>query len=179
MKLNLNNIDTFPAHVVLHGEAGDLRLEGYRELVETNSFQVEMDIFLSDNIYYCQGQVKCDAKMECSRCLEAYPVSLNGRIDFSIQELSDKHPVDTDEVPESEIMLTSGTKEVDISQPIREALILEIPLKPICADSCRGLCPLCGGNKNVHPCDCRLESADSRWDGLKDLLVDQQNSENN
>ncbi|MEE9443833.1 MAG: DUF177 domain-containing protein [candidate division Zixibacteria bacterium] len=173
MKLTLNNINDFPAHLVLEGKANDLRLE-YRGLVEAHSLQVEMDIILSDNIYYCQGQVKCDAKLECSRCLEPYSESLNGRIDFSIQELSDKHPVDTDEVPENEILLTSVTKEIDISQPIREALILEIPLKPICAESCRGLCSLCGGNKNVQQCDCRIENADSRWDNLKDLLIDQQ-----
>lgn len=178
MKLNLNNITDFPAHLVLEGKSGDLRLE-YNGLAEVQSLRVELDIILSDNIYYCQGQIECDAKLDCSRCLEPYQVSINGKIDFSLQELSEKHPVDKDEVPENEILLTPGTKEIDISQPIREALILEIPLKPICADSCLGLCALCGNNKNIKPCDCRDEKTESRWDGLKNILREQQSSENN
>jgi uncharacterized protein len=178
MKLNLNNIDDFPAHLVLEGKSSDLMLE-YDGLVEVHSLRVELDIILSENIYYCQGHIKCDAKLDCSRCLELYTMPIVGTIDFSLQELSEKHPVDKDNVPENEILLTPGTKEIDISRPISEAIILEIPLKPICAESCRGLCPICGNNKNIKPCDCRVENTESRWDGLKNILRDQQGSENN
>jgi uncharacterized protein len=59
---------------------------------------------------------------------------------------------------------------VDITEPIRQVLILAVPLKPLCAETCRGLCASCGANLNETGCDCKRDNTDPRWEGLKGFL---------
>ena len=47
----------------------------------------------------------------------------------------------------------------------------ELPLVPLCADDCLGLCPSCGANRNDDPCDCGNEARDPRWDDLRALVI--------
>lgn len=167
MILNLRNLDEFPARVELRVPANELNIV-YDGVTVTGQADICLDIIRSERIYYCQGSVDCDGRLTCSRCLVEYPVHFRGEIDFSIQE-ADEGSVNPDEVPENEMIVAPGAQEIDISQPVGEALLLEVPLKPLCSETCRGICPICGGNKNDKPCDCKEETEDSRWDGLRDL----------
>jgi uncharacterized protein len=53
---------------------------------------------------------------------------------------------------------------------VREAIILSLPLKPLCSEECKGLCPICGTDLNKSHCHCVIEKTDPRWDMLKGLL---------
>ena len=97
-------------------------------------------------------------------------MTLCGEVDFSINEVTDETAVDRDEVPDNELLVPAGAVNIDISGPVCEALALELPLKPLCKADCRGLCPVCGANRNETVCECKIERADSRWDALRDLL---------
>lgn len=167
--LDLRSINEFPAHVSFQAPADELNIV-YDGVTVAGQASVTFDIIRSDSIYYCQGSVECDGHLTCSRCLEEYPVTFRGDIDFSIQEAEEGN-VDPDEVPENELLVPPGTQEIDISQPVCEALLLEVPLKPLCSEDCMGLCPICGNNKNEQPCDCKVETEDSRWDGLRALKL--------
>jgi len=68
-------------------------------------------------------------------------------------------------------------EEIDLSGLVWEALALELPMKPVCSDECRGLCPVCGGNLNENDCGCRAEETDPRLLPLKKLLEAQERSE--
>lgn len=70
----------------------------------------------------------------CSRCLEEFknPFSRKIRLDFSVGE----------------------SKEIDLTDNLREEIILDYPLKVLCRSDCRGLCPACGQNLNLGGCDC-------------------------
>ncbi len=82
------------------------------------------------------GKIKGDLFLECSRCLETFLYPL--KIQFS-----------------SQLLLTeTNGKILDISQEIRQQIILNLPLKPLCQDNCQGLCPQCGGNLNFEKCNC-------------------------
>jgi uncharacterized protein len=61
-------------------------------------------------------------------------------------------------------------EEVDISAIVKEMLVLEIPLRYLCQDSCKGLCPRCGQNLNVKSCSCVPVQGDPRFAVLKQLL---------
>ncbi|RKX30915.1 MAG: DUF177 domain-containing protein, partial [Verrucomicrobia bacterium] len=54
---------------------------------------------------------------------------------------------------------------------LREALVLRIPIYPLCREDCRGLCPRCGANLNREQCTCAPEEAESRWDVLDKLQL--------
>ena len=68
---------------------------------------------------------------------------------------------------DSVIEVPAGGKHVDLADHVRSELLVVIPLKPLCGDKCRGLCPVCGTNLNVGSCSCDSDSHDSRWDALK------------
>jgi uncharacterized protein len=169
MKLDLRSLEEFPAQVALEDSASGLELPP-ESLTAVGKIRAEFTVIKSDTIYYCTGAALCDADLECARCLEPYRVRLRGDIEFSIQEVADETQVDSDEVPENEVVVPAGTTEIDVSGPVREALILALPLKPLCRDNCGGLCPICGINRNEQDCDCSVDEPDSRWDGLRDLL---------
>ncbi|MEZ5357640.1 MAG: DUF177 domain-containing protein [Candidatus Zixiibacteriota bacterium] len=175
MILDLRNIDEFPAHITLQTPVSELDVV-FDGLTVAGLADVTIDIIRSEHIYYCQGTIECDGHLICSRCAEEYPVRFRGEIDFSIQE-ADEGSIDPDEVPENELLVAPGTQEIEISQPIREALLLEVPLKPLCSEDCLGVCPICGGNKNETPCDCKVVTEDSRWDALRALKA-KMNSDN-
>ncbi len=169
MKLNLHALEDLPAYVMLSEEAGKIDT-GATDLELIGTVTVDFDVVPGDRIYYCHGQVVSDARLACSRCLEPFTVTLRGEVDFSINEAADEGAVDRDEVPDNELIVAAGTREIDISDPVREALVLEIPLQPLCSADCRGLCPVCGANRNETACECKIEQTDSRWDALRDLL---------
>ena len=52
---------------------------------------------------------------------------------------------------------------------LQEQVLLALPLKAICRDDCKGLCPHCGKNLNVQPCACAEPLEDPRWSVLKDI----------
>jgi uncharacterized metal-binding protein YceD (DUF177 family) len=58
--------------------------------------------------------------------------------------------------------------------PLREELILALPEYPECRAGCRGLCPMCGIDRNEMSCDCAREDADPRWNVLRGLVPDGQ-----
>lgn len=169
MMLHLRALKDLPIRVALEEDSTrlDLTVEG---VVASGRVRAELDIVQGDHIYYCRGRAVCDVEMACSRCLELYRRTLRGEIEFSIQEVTEGSEPKRDEIPDNEILIPAGASEVDISASVREALLLELPLKPLCREDCRGICPVCGGNRNEHLCDCKVTTTDSRWDGLRDLL---------
>ncbi len=58
--------------------------------------------------------------------------------------------------------------QLDLRPLVRDALLLELPLAPLCHEDCRGLCPQCGADLNAGPCDCTV-SRDARWEVLDAL----------
>lgn len=169
MILNLRALESLPAHVTLTDDAERLKLEGVG-FAAVGTVTADFDVVSGDRVYYCHGQAMSEARLECSRCLEPYTMTLRGEIDFSIQEVVDEAAVNRDDVPDTELLVTAGASEVDISGPVREAMLLEIPLQPLCREDCRGLCPICGVNRNEEACECKVEKTDPRWDALRDLL---------
>lgn len=83
---------------------------------------------------------------------------------YSEQE-SGKYPADDVRV------IIPDTPYLDITDDIRQAILLAVPLKLICRDDCRGLCPHCGTNWNTAMCGCEERGdVDPRWENLKNIL---------
>jgi uncharacterized protein len=115
----------------------------------------------------CQAVVSTSVELDCSRCLETVSADISERTTLLLA-LSQKSPLAG---AEEEIRIVpSDADEVDVSEEIRQTVLLAIPFKPLCDESCRGLCPQCGVNLNTAQCRCRRKTADPRWAGLKELL---------
>jgi uncharacterized protein len=94
----------------------------------------------------------------CSRCLE--PVA--GEISVHVDELFETHPLEGETYKLDEDV-------IDLEPMVRDALLLELPLAPLCADDCAGLCATCGANRNVTHCECATQEIDPRWAALRSL----------
>lgn len=171
--LNLQVLKDCPAHVTLSDEASriDFMVTG---VTASGAAVAEIDIIESGDVYYCTGEATCAIQLECSRCLEPYPLDLQGQVEFSLHETGTKMLVDPDELPDTVLIIPPKTTHLDITGPVREALVLELPLKSLCRDDCQGLCPVCGGNRNQTACACSTKETGTRWIGLRDLLKDKQ-----
>lgn len=101
---------------------------------------------------------------ECRRCLK--PVE--GSLTVHVRELyAPRHPGEDDE----ETYPLQG-EMLDLKPLVRDALLLELPLAPLCSEDCRGLCPTCGADLNDAPCSCERPLADPRWAALEALKAD-------
>lgn len=98
---------------------------------------------------------------DCRRCLTA----VHGQVEAKFQELFEP------EAREGESYPLRGDR-IDLGPLAREALLLGLPLAPLCLEACRGLCPTCGADLNAGPCGCVDEEVDRRWAALDALLDD-------
>jgi uncharacterized protein len=177
MMLDMQALKDCPVHVTLEENAEQLGV-AVVGVTLSGMVRAEIEIMQGDGVYFCNGEATCAAQIECSRCLEPYPVNLRGDIEFSIQEVADETQVRRDEIPDTELLVPLHAAAVDITTPVREALVLEIPLKPLCREECRGLCPRCGINRNLERCQCVTGETDTRWDALRDLLQNRPHQDN-
>jgi uncharacterized protein len=108
------------------------------------------------------GHVRGRWRAVCSRCL----IPLDAEFELRLREVFEEDPIEEETYP-------LRHEEIDLEQPLRDLVVPELPVVPLCAPDCAGLCATCGANRNDSPCDCGSESRDARWDALRALtLVD-------
>lgn len=78
--------------------------------------------------------------------------------------------VEMDEPGDQEAIPILNEGVVDLTELVRQVLVLNTPPTPLCRADCKGLCPDCGHNLNAGPCQCPREPVDERWAGLRGLL---------
>ena len=102
------------------------------------------------------GRVRGRWSAVCSRCL----VPLEQGFDLKLREVFEEDPIEDETYP-------LRNDEIDLEQPVRDLVVPDLPIVPLCDPDCLGLCPTCGVNRNEDPCECRSESSDPRWDALR------------
>lgn len=123
-----------------------------------------------------RGRVRGKIKLECGRCLEPFlksldePVGLEWRLISAQPKPSDKEKDSGLQVEDLETGLVQEGV-LDLSERILEEVILAIPIKPLCRESCLGLCPVCGEDRNVNPCDCKSKGENGPFAALKNFKV--------
>lgn len=106
------------------------------------------------------------ATFSCDRCLERFATSLSSSYQmYYLLEGADLSNLDPAEVQ----YLAPGSTVIDLTEDVRQTILLSVPLKLLCADSCEGLCPHCGKNLNTGPCSCAETAGDPRWEKLRSL----------
>lgn len=129
------------------------------------------DIFKDGQQFHLVGRVQSTLTLTCGRCLEemALPVDLP----FDLLYLPHHENVGDGEIEVEDDDLTTAyyrDDQIDLGQLVVEQFLLALPMKPLCRDFCRGLCPECGTNLNTSTCSCVRAWTDPRLEGLKSLL---------
>ncbi len=117
-----------------------------------------------------RGHLSARMEFACDRCLEPSPFPID--TDFDLVYRSTAYSPEKEEVnvedAESEVGFYEGDG-LDLSDVIREQVLLSLPMHRICRENCKGICAICGQNRNITACECHLAAKDDRWAGLKDL----------
>ncbi|MGG7163668.1 YceD family protein [Clostridium ihumii] len=114
-----------------------------------------------DGIFDLTGKAETEVLLACSRCNDSFSKSIS--IDIK-EKLSDT--INNDD---AEIILIDIDK-LNLYQIIENSLVLELPVKRLCSESCKGLCQQCGTNLNSSECKCNNEDIDPRLAKLKELF---------
>jgi uncharacterized protein len=106
---------------------------------------------------------------ECARCLDEFDLPI-------ATEFTELYAFDQRSVTESQL-LVPASHQIDLAPIGREYLLLDLPITPLCRQDCKGLCPVCGINRNREQCDHNQTPLDPRFTVLKDLLDPKDSSE--
>jgi uncharacterized protein len=119
-----------------------------------------------------RGTLNSSVELTCSRCVEPFSLPVRFILEEEFRPSVDittgaSLPVLTDEEPATRI---DARHILDLTEVVRQNILLAIPPYPICRSRCAGLCPHCGQNWNEGPCECTDEPVDPRFAALKELL---------
>ncbi|MDQ6661785.1 MAG: DUF177 domain-containing protein [Chloroflexota bacterium] len=116
------------------------------------------------------GWVDLTLELECTRCLKSFEQPLH--VPFEEQFYPTVDVVTGVKLPafdEEEIFPIDEHHQVDLTEAIRQHVLLDIPMSTLCREDCAGLCPQCGHDLNLGPCECKPE-VDTRLSVLQQLL---------
>lgn len=143
-------------------QIGPLTAQGVAELLPHTGGEVRV-----------KGRVVTDLETECDRCL--------GRASFHIDVPFDLFYRPADSAgEEEEALIDEGEAEMGfyelpglvLEDILREQVLLQLPMRTVCGEACKGICPVCGANRNETECSCEVHTGDDRWNALKDIHIE-------
>ena len=151
--------------------------DGHDDLRPVGDVAFSGRILRKDQRYQVTGRILATLELECGRCLEHYRFPLDLEVDLTYVP----HPGGTAAGSDEEVELTDEDlttafyrdEMLDLGHLLREQFYLVMPMRPLCSDTCRGLCPQCGVNLNTESCGCQPVWQDPRLAGLR-AIIDKQ-----
>ncbi len=138
---------------------------------EQDDFRILEQVTLKGEIVNVGGSLELSAeghtKLErvCDRCAETFISELN----FPVEERMKKVENEDSQQEDPDILFIEGTS-IDLSELVYTGLCLNLPSKSLCSEECKGVCPICGQNRNQQLCTCDDRPTDPRFDVLDQLL---------
>ncbi len=134
-----------PGEITGLGEADGFRIAGP---VSCNLYAQVVD-----GVLVVRGKLSVPVEARCARCTQFFSTTV------------------TDSGFLRDFPGVEGVEEVDITEDIREALVLSLPHSPLCDEGCKGLCVHCGKDLNDGPCGCRRMEESGSWGALNSLKL--------
>ncbi len=117
-----------------------------------------------------RGRISAEIALECTRCLE--PIEQNLEISFAAAFVTPEHYTQAKEAElntdDLDVSVFEGDR-IDLTELVREQILLNLPEQVFCREDCKGLCEKCGANRNLIDCKCIEIEIDPRWAALKNL----------
>src|SRR5688500_17431167 len=139
------------------------------------------DLYLEGANAFARGQQSGWVEVACSRCVGPVRLAVEEPLNITFMpaahmpdapesEEKSESPELGDDVDSDDVdLFPYAGEEVDLAPLLREQIILAVPFAPLCSESCRGLCPVCGIDRNTGSCTCDTAPPDARWSALKNL----------
>lgn len=157
-------------------DAGVVHLEGEDEFtLEDGRISGRMERG-EDQAVHFRGRLGARLRLHCGRCLEPYGHTLDEDLDLffmprGIEPEADEEEQDVELSDRDMVVAYYAEDRIDLGEMVREQLHLAVPLRRLCREDCRGLCPSCGVNRNSASCQCQpTETVDERLAPLRKLF---------
>ena len=121
-----------------------------------------------------RGRLHVAMESDCDRCLEPAGFVIDGEFDLSYlpERLAGGEGREEVALREQDIdaaFYTDGG--IELKDVLREHVLLAMPMRKLCREDCKGICPVCGANRNVSSCGCEVKPVDDRWEALREQEV--------
>ena len=143
---------------------------------EGDAYQIVTPVDLSFDIhkdhdkFRLVGEVRAELELPCGRCLEPFRLPVTVPFDLRYLPASAASTQAEGEVEDEDLEVSYYRDDaIDLAQLLREQFYLALPMKPLCREDCRGLCPHCGTNLNTSSCTCAATWDDPRLAPLRAL----------
>jgi len=142
-------------------QKGPLAAKGVAKLLPDAGDEVEV-----------KGRVTAEMEVECDRCLQPASIRVDAPFDLFYKPAGAEEESEETEIDEGEAeMGFYKMPGLELEEILREQVLLQLPMQRLCRPDCKGICPVCGGNRNEVECHCEMHPADDRWSGLRDIHV--------
>ena len=136
-------------------QATDQSLSDAAEYLFTEPANCSIKVNKDGETVYLEGQVKTQFSTQCSRCAEEAISSVSSPVKLQFKPKSYGAALG-EEDEDLEISYYEGT-DIDLSDPLVDMVMLQLPFSVLCSESCQGLCSKCGINLNNAKCDCEVD----------------------
>ncbi len=174
LKINLDSIREDPQ--IVSQEISGLDLDLDEAVSEKGPIFLKYTLYRIGEKIYVQGRVKIEVKLTCVRCLIEFDAPLQA--DFLLVAVpAEQYSPDQKEQESREsrkqdpVFISYSGGQLDLFQEIRSALILAIPMKPLCREDCPGLCHQCGARLAEGACACNRKKGAGSFAVLENLPV--------
>ena len=172
MLIDINRLQNRDGPLVLEVKLddGDLNLRSHVMGLE-QPVHSELKVALLGDQVLVAGDIRAELQVICSRCLKPFGQKIQKT--FELEYRPD--PTVEEEGEEFGLAYTDLTigfyrnHELDVSAMISEQIVFEVPMKPVCKETCKGLCGQCGADLNKGKCSCERQTVDPRLAVLLDF----------
>lgn len=164
MKIPVLHLEDGLHHFEYSIRGGELKFSRSEVYPEAINVRAEINKF-GKNIK-CHVDLETMAHHICDRCLDNFILPYREQFELLFHVGTEDFETDEEDV----VFITPETVEIDLSDWIIEYLLLTIPMKNVCHEECRGICPGCGVDLNREECRCEEAPLDPRLEKLRELL---------
>lgn len=139
-------------------QTGVLRTRGKAELVTGSLGEIRV-----------KGHVSVGMEADCDRCLESAKFPIDSDFELYYRPVAEGYGEEVKiDQSEAEMGFYDGDG-IALEEVMREFVLLALPMQRVCSEACKGICPVCGQNRNQRECGCHAEAVDDRWEALKNI----------
>jgi uncharacterized protein len=167
VRAGLFNVELGPGEIQFFDsklrQIGPLRAAGKVELVTGALGEIRV-----------KGRLSVEMEADCDRCLEAARFPVDSDFELYYRPVAEGYG---EEVTGADLAIDESEAEmgfyegdgIELNDALREFVILSLPMQRVCSETCKGICPECGQNRNQKDCGCHTGAVDDRWAALKKL----------
>jgi len=115
-----------------------------------------------------KGRYNVEMVAQCDRCLARTRYPLQADFDLYYRPISDLPEEEEVKIDAADAEVEFYKDGLELEDILREQVLLALPMQRVCSETCKGICPGCGKNRNETECDCK-PVVDDRWEALRNL----------